>query len=186
MRKLTVFNQVSLDGYFTDAKNDVSWAHKNDPEWIAFTAENAKNQGGTTLLFGRITYEMMAGFWTTPEAMKSEPAVADGINSMPKVVFSRTLKNASWNNSKIVQGDLEAEVRKMKNEPGKNLVVMGSGTIVSQLAQAGLIDEYQLVVVPIVLGKGRTMFEGVDHRITLKLTRSRPFTNGNVVLYYPP
>ncbi|MFL5606068.1 MAG: dihydrofolate reductase family protein, partial [Gemmatimonadaceae bacterium] len=86
MRRLTVFNNVSLDGYFTDAKGDMSWAHNNDPEWNAFAAENAS--GGGALLLGRITYDLMASFWPTPRAMQAMPEVAKGMNRMPKVVFS--------------------------------------------------------------------------------------------------
>jgi dihydrofolate reductase len=182
MSKLLVFNQVSLDGYFSDAKGDMSWAHKQDPEWDDFVVGNAS--GGGVLLFGRITYEMMAGYWPTPEAMKKAPTVARAMNDLPKVVFSRKLSNVSWQNTKLVKSDLPAEVRKMKKEAGKDMVLMGSGTIVSQLAQERLIDEYQIIVNPIVLGKGRTMFEGVKDRFGLKLTKSRPFRNGNVVLWY--
>ena len=182
MRKLIVFNQVSLDGYFVDANGDMSWAHKNDVEWNAFVADNAK--GDATLLFGRITYELMAGFWPTPYAIENIPIVAEGMNRMPKVVFSRTLDHASWNNTKLVKCDMVAEVRRMKEEPGESMVIMGSGTIVSQLAQEGLIDEYEVVVNPLVLGKGRTMFEGVKEKLNLKLTKTRSFSNGNVFLCY--
>lgn len=103
---------------------------------------------------------------------------------MPKVVFSRTLDQVSWNNTKLVKGDLPGEVRKMKEEPGDGMVILGSGSIVSQLTQQGLIDEYQVVVNPIVLGKGRTMFEGVKEKLTLRLTKTRAFGNGNVFLCY--
>jgi dihydrofolate reductase len=182
MTKVIVFNSVTLDGYFTDPNGDLSWAHNDDPEWNEFVAGNASGEG--TLLFGRVTYEMMASFWPTPEAMKSFPAVAKGMNKHRKVAFSRTLDKASWNNTRLVKGDPAAEVRKMKKEPGNDVVILGSGTIVSQLTQQGLIDEYQIVVVPVVLGKGRTMFEGVTTKSTLKLTKSRAFKNGNVVLSY--
>jgi dihydrofolate reductase len=184
MRKLVVFNQVTLDGYFTDLKGDMSWAHKQDPEWNAFVAENAT--GGGVLVFGRITYEMMASWWPTPQAIQSMPVVAEQMNKLPKVVFSRTLDQASWNNTKLVKGDLAAEVRKMKQEPGPDMAIMGSGSIVSQLAQEGLIDEYQIVVNPIVLGKGRTMFDSVAEKLTLKRTKTRAFGNGNVLLCYQP
>ncbi len=107
MKKLVVFNNVTLDGYFTDRNGDMSWAHKDDPEWNAFAADNAK--GGGTLLFGRITYEMMASWWPTPQAMKSMPAVAERMNHLPKVVFSRTLDKASWNNTKLVKKDIAAD-----------------------------------------------------------------------------
>jgi dihydrofolate reductase len=183
MRKLLVFNSVSLDGYFVDANGDISWTKgREDAEWNDFVSGNAS--GGGVLVFGRITYEMMASFWPTPTAKEIMPVVAEAMNNMPKVVFSRTLDHASWNNTKLVKGDLASEIRKMKEESGEGMAIMGSGTIVSQLTQEGLIDEYQLVVVPIVLGKGRTMFEGVKNRVNLRLTNTRPFGNGNVVLTY--
>jgi len=184
MRKLIVFNQVSIDGYFTDADGDMSWAHKQDAEWNAFVAENARSGG--ELLFGRITYELMKSYWPTPAAAKAAPVVAEQMNNLPKIVFSKTLDKASWNNTKLVGGDLAAEIRKMKNKPGEQMVIMGSGTIVSQLTAEGLIDEYQIVVNPIVLGKGRTMFEGIKRKLNLKRTKTRSFGNGNVLLCYEP
>ncbi len=184
MRKVMVYNNVSLDGYFVDAKGDMSWAHKRDPEWSAFVAENTR--GGSVLMFGRVTYDLMAGFWPTEAALKSLPDVAERMNSGPKVVFSRTMDKASWNNTNLIKGDPPAEVRKMKQQPGDPMVIMGSGTIVSQLTEARLIDEYQIVMTPIVLGRGRTMFDGIKERLPLKLTKSRAFGNGSVVLWYEP
>jgi dihydrofolate reductase len=184
MRKLNVFNHVSLDGFFVDVNNEMSWAHKQDAEWNAFVRGNAS--GGGELWFGRITYELMASFWPTPAALQTMPVVAAQMNNLPKVVFSRTLDKAAWNNTKLVKGDIASEVRRMKQEPGLDMVIMGSGSIVSQLAQEGLIDEYQIVTNPIVLGKGRTMFEGVKKKLNLKLTNTRAFGNGNVVLSYEP
>jgi dihydrofolate reductase len=182
MRKVIVFNSVSIDGYFTDAKGDMSWAHKNDAEWTSFASSNAS--GGGELVFGRVTYEMMASHWPTPEAKKSAPAIAEGMNASPKIVFSKTLDKVTWQNTRLVKSDPAAEIRKAKNEPGKDLVIMGSGTLISQLTQARLIDEYHVVLVPIVLGAGRTMFEGMKDKLPLKLRKTRPFSNGNVVLYY--
>ncbi len=184
MRRLIVFNQVSLDGYFVDANGDMSWAHKQDPEWRAFAAENAS--GGGELLFGRVTYDLMAGYWPTPLARRNDPAVAEGMNNLPKVVFSRTMREASWKNTRLVSSGLVEEVRRMKAEPGKGMAILGSGSIVAQLAPESLIDEYQVVVNPIVLGGGRTMFEGVPEKLPLKLTRTRAFENGNVLLCYEP
>ena len=186
MRKVIVFNQVSLDGFFTDSAGDMSWAHKSDAEWNAFAADNAKNNAGGVLLFGRVTYEMMASFWPTAQAKAFAPDIAEGMNSLSKVVFSRTLDEVSWANTRLVKTDMLAEVRALKQGSGKHIAVMGSGTVVSQLAQAGLVDEYQMVVNPIALGGGRTLFEGVEHPLPLKLTKTRAFTNGNVVLYYEP
>src|SRR6188474_2451665 len=114
MRRLTAFEQVSLDGFFVDAKGDMSWAHKQDPEWNEFAAGNAR--GDFALIFGRVTYEMMVKFWPTPAAMEAAPAVAKGMNDMPKVVFSRTLEKVAWKNTTLVKGDPAAEVRKMKKE----------------------------------------------------------------------
>jgi dihydrofolate reductase len=160
---LTVFDQISLDGYFTDAKGDISWAHRNDAEWNSFVAENAS--GGGELVFGRITYEMMLSYWPTPAAMKDNPIVAQRMNEGPKVVFSRSLEKASWNNTKLIKGNLAGEIQKLKENSGHDLVILGSGSIVAQLAPTGLIDEYQLVVNPIILGKGRTLFDGVKERL---------------------
>jgi dihydrofolate reductase len=178
-----VFNSVTVDGYFTDKNNDMSWAHaQSDPEWDEFVADNAKSGG--ELMFGRVTYQMMESFWPTPAAAKSFPEVAEGMNTAPKVVFSRTMDKASWNNTRLLKGDLIEEVKNLKKESGDHLVMMGSGSIIAQLAPAGLIDEYQMVVNPLVLGDGRTMFEGVKEKIKLTLTDSRTFKNGNVLLSY--
>jgi dihydrofolate reductase len=182
VRTLSVFNSISLDGYFTDGTPDVSWAHDRDPEWNSFTTENAG--GKAELVFGRKTYEMMASFWPTKAAIETMPEVARAMNGMRKHVFSRTLDNATWQNTRVVKSDLAAEVRRLKSEPGPGLLIMGSGEIVSQLTQAKLIDAYQLVIVPTVLGHGRTMFEGVKGRPRLTLTRTREFRNGNVVAWY--
>lgn len=184
MRRLIVFNQVSLDGYFAGTNGDISWAHKDatDAEWNAFVADNAG--GGGLLVFGRVTYEMMAAYWPTPLASKNDPVVAERINKLPKIVFSRTLDRASWSNTTLVKGDIAAEIRKLKQQPGPGMAILGSGSIVSQLAQEGVIDEYQVVVNPVVLGKGRTMFDGIPQRLTLKLTKTRTFANGNVLLCY--
>ncbi|HXF49662.1 MAG TPA: dihydrofolate reductase family protein [Verrucomicrobiae bacterium] len=184
MRKLAVFNNVSLDGYFTDQNNDMSWAHRDDPEFNTFTAENAKGEG--VLVFGRKTYDLMAGFWPTPIAAQMMPEVAEGMNRMPKVVFSRTMDKAAWKNTTLVKSDPAGAVRKMKKEGGLDMVILGSGSIVAQLAGEGLIDEYQFVVVPVILGGGRTMFEGLKKRLNLKLVRSHTFRNGNVFLCYEP
>lgn len=184
MRRLIVFNSVTLDGYFSGPHGDTAWAHSDDPEWTAFADENAK--GGGELMFGRLTYDMMKSYWPTPEAKKNQPQMAERMNTLPKVVFSHTVHDSPWPNTTMVDGDPAAEVRKMKNTAGPDMVILGSGSIVSQLAEAGLIDEYQMVLTPIVLGEGRTMFEGVDTRPAMELTGSRTFKNGNVFLRYKP
>lgn len=182
MRKLLVFNSVTTDGYFTDAKGDMSWAHKSDPEWNEFVTENSKSGG--ELVFGRVTYQMMESFWPTPAAAKQFPELAEQMNKLPKVVFSKTLDSVSWQNTRLVKGHLADEVQRLKQESGEQMVIMGSGSIIAQLAPEKLIDEYQMVVNPIVLGAGRTMFDGVKEKLNLKLTNSRTFQNGNVLLCY--
>jgi dihydrofolate reductase len=182
MRNLTVFNNISLDGYFTDKNNDISWAHTNDPEWMEFTSQNAK--GESELLFGRITYDMMASFWPTPQAKEMLPDVAKAMNKMTKYVFSKSKDKLDWENSKLMKGDLVAEVKKLKAQDGPGIMIFGSGTIIAQLTDAGLIDEYQIVVHPLVLGKGRTMFDGIKNNLKLKRTNSREFKNGNLMAWY--
>jgi dihydrofolate reductase len=184
MRRIVVFNNVTLDGYYTGLDGDMSWAHKYDPEWMEFTNSNAKG-GGAVLAFGRKTYDMMAGYWPTPMAMQNMPAVAEAMNKQPKLVFSRTMNEANWNNTRLIKGDLATEVSKIKSEPGDDIVIMGSGNLISQLAQLKLIDEYQIALTPVVIGKGKSLFDGVD-KTNLKLTKSRAFGNGTVVLWYQP
>ncbi|HTZ90671.1 MAG TPA: dihydrofolate reductase family protein [Alloacidobacterium sp.] len=186
MRKLIVFNHITLDGYFVDANGGFSWAqHGNDdPEYSAFVAENAS--GGGELLFGRVTYNLMVCYWPTPIAERHNPVVAKGMNSMPKVVFSRTLDHASWSNTRLVKDDLVPAIRRMKEEPGPGMVILGSGSIVAQIAPEGLIDEYQMMVDPVALGKGRSIFDGIPQRLCLKLMKTRIFNNGKVYLCYEP
>jgi len=183
MRKLTVFNLMTLDGYIAGEGGDISW-HSVDEEFQELA--NAASNSGNTLLFGRVTYELMAGFWPTPEAIRTDPVVAAGMNKSEKIVFSRTLQKADWNNTRLVRDNMLAEVRKLKQGTGKDLTVLGSGSIVAQLAEEGLIDEYQVLLNPVVIGKGKTMFEGLKRRLALKLVRTRTFGNGNVLLTYVP
>jgi dihydrofolate reductase len=190
MRKLSVFNQVSVDGYFRTLNGDISWAHRADAgsadsaddEFRKFIEGNAS--AGGVLVFGRKTYEQMASFWPTPMAAQQFPIVAKQMNALPKVVFSTTLDKPEWTNTRLVNSDPVAEITRMKHEPGEPMTIMGSGTIVSQLTQAGLIDEYEILVIPVVLGEGKTMFDGVRKTLNLKLTSTRTFRNGKAFLVY--
>jgi dihydrofolate reductase len=185
MRKLIVFNHVSLDGHFTDKNGDMNFAQNPvpDAEWDSFVGSNA---GGGMLVFGRVTYELMENFWPTPFAAESMPEIAKQMNALPKVVFSRTLDKVTWNNSRLIKDDLIGEIAKLKQAEGDDMVIFGSGTIVSQLTKAGLIDEYQIIVDPVALGGGRTMFDGIQEKLSMKLLQSRTFDNGNVLLCYMP
>lgn len=182
MGKLGVFNLVTVDGYIAGPGGDLSW-HVVDPDFQKFAEEGSNS--GSTLLFGRVTYELMASYWPTAEAQTDDPVVAKGMNSAPKVVFSRTLKKADWANTRLVKDDIPGEVRKLK-QSGRDLTILGSASVVAQLAQAGLIDEYQILFVPVVLGAGKTMFEGIKAKMNLKLTKSQAFGNGSMLLNYRP
>jgi len=185
MSRVNMFNNISLDGYFTDANNDMSWAHAggDDPEMRDFTSRNAG--GGAALVFGRVTYELMAAFWPTPMAAQMMPEVAKGMNAARKYVFSRSLKKADWANTVILDGDPAREVARLKQESGDTgMTVLGSGSIVQQLTAAGLIDDLQFLVNPLILGAGRTLFEGLQGRPSLALESSRTFKNGKVFLHY--
>ena len=186
MRKLTSFTHVTLDGFYADANSDMSWAQKgnDNDEWREFVAGNAS--GGGAMVFGRVTYDMMAGYWPSPMARKANPLVAERMNAMQKIVFSRTLAKAEWSNTTLVKSDAVAAMKKLKAGAGPDMAILGSGSIVSQLAEAGLIDELQLVVNPIALGKGKALFAGVKKPVMLKLSKSRVFGNGKVVLWYAP
>ncbi|HEV8240634.1 MAG TPA: dihydrofolate reductase family protein [Thermoanaerobaculia bacterium] len=185
MGNLHVFENVTLDGYFTGEDGDLSWAHArggDDEDWNDFIAGNASRGG--TLLLGRKTFEMMKAYWPTPQAKKEAPEVAAGMNRMQKVVVSRTLDDPGWSNTEVINGDLAEEVRKLKQAADNDITILGSGSIVAQLAAEGLIDDYQVIVNPVVLGKGRSLFEGVEQAPNLKLLKTRAFKNGNVLLSY--
>ena len=183
-RRLIVFNQVTLDGYFTGENDDISWAHHEpgDVEWNTFVSGNMSGEG--VLLFGRKTYEIMAGFWPSPMAKEFDPVMAKQMNEFEKVVFSKTLNTATWNNTRLVKGDLVAEVKKLKEEKGNDLVILGSGSIVNQLLQAGLVDEVQIVLFPVAIGKGRTMFNDIPKHLNFKTKSCRNFKNGNIFICY--
>lgn len=178
MKKLRVFESISVDGYFVDAHGDMSWAHNGDAEFGAWVSGNASSGG--ELLFGRITYQQMESFWPTPRAAQQMPAVAKGMHAAKKWVASRTL-TPTWNNTHLLQGELVEAVRALKHGEGPGITVLGSGRVAAQLGEAGLVDEYQFVVIPIALGAGRSVF---SRGKKLRLIEQRAFTCGNVVVTY--
>lgn len=187
MRRLIAFEMVTLDGCYTSTDGDFGWTHRRerDAEWDAFVQGNAGSGG--ELVFGRVTYQMMASWWPSPAAAQNEPLVTERMNALPKFVCSRTLHEAAWNNTTVLEGDALSRLQALKREPGADLVILGSGGLVASLGQAGLIDEYQLVIIPIVLGKrGRSLFGGFEGTLDLRLTQSRRFDNGNMLLCYEP
>jgi dihydrofolate reductase len=186
LRKLGAFMHISLDGYYCDSRGDMSFAHKppEDTEWHDFVARNASSGG--MLLFGRTTYDMMAAWWPTPMAARAMPEVAARMNAMPKIAFSRTMSSADWSHTTLVRDDLVGTVRRLKDEAGPDMAILGSGSVVRQLAGAGLIDTFQIVLNPVALGAGKSLFSGLTQQLALVLTNTRVFGNGSVVLWYAP
>lgn len=181
MRKVILFNMVSLDGFFAGPNGELDW-HNTDKEFNDFAIEQLST--ADSLLFGRVTYEMMATFWPTQAAITSDPLVAYKMNTLPKIVFSRTLEKVEWNNSRVVKENIAEEIMKRKQQPGKDLYLFGSADLASTFTNLGLIDEYRLMVNPVVLGSGMPLFKGVKDRLDLALLKTKPFKNGNVLLYY--
>jgi dihydrofolate reductase len=184
MRKLFVFNFVTLDGYFEGPNRDISW-HNVDAEFNEYAIEMLNSVD--TLIFGRVTYELMAKYWPTPDAINNDPIVAEKMNTLSKIVFSnKKLNNVEWNNSRLFKNIIEEEIKNMKQQCRKNMVVLGSGSIISEFTQRHLIDEYRIMINPVVLGNGKPLFKGIKDKLHLKLTKTRTFSNGNVLLYYQP
>ncbi len=176
-----MWNLVTLDGYFEGPKSwEIDWhEYVWGEELERLSIEQAKS--ADMLLFGRITYEGMAAYWPS---QKGE--VADFMNSVPKVVFSRTLKMADWNNARLVNENAELEVGNLKRQPGKDILIFGSANLSSTLMQHGLIDEYRLCIAPLILGGGNPLFKASPERMRLKLVDARPLKSGCVVLRYQP
>src|SRR5256714_11826200 len=182
MRKVIMWNVVSLDGFFEGAKSwDRGW---HDSIWGEELERISIDQlkSADMLLFGRATYEGMASYW--PSAKGEVTEVADLMNQIRKVVFSRTLEKASWNNTRLVKENAEEEVAKLKRQPGKDLFIFGSAKLSSTLIRHHLIDEYRLALAPIVLGSGTPLFKASSEMMKLKLVEARPLKSGGVLLRY--
>ena len=177
MRKVIVSNLMSLDGFFEGPNHELDW-FVVDEEFFAYARDMLR--GVHTIVFGRKTYQHMADYW--PSAPADE--IADQMNNLPKIVFSRTLESAEWQNSTLVKSDAIAEISKSKQLPGKDMVILGSASLASFLLQQGLIDEYRVILNPVLLGSGRLLFQDVKQRLRLKLSRTKLFGSGVVVLYY--
>ncbi len=188
MRKIILFMMVSLDGYFEGPNHDLSW-HNVDKEFNSFAASNL-NQSGV-ILFGRRTYEMMADFWpnyTPNKDDKGDVAVAEKMNSVPKVVFSRTLKNVKWSrewdNITLVNGNVAHEIMKLKMQPGKDIAVFGSNNLCVSLLELGLLDEAQIMLNPVSIGNGTPLFYGAKGKFHFNLLKTKTFKSGNILLTY--
>ena len=195
MRRIVMFNRVSADGYFAALDGNLDWVVPEpeiDKEGAAASSETG------TILFGRKTYEMFEKFW--PRALDDSKTAPDPhaegqrspemrqmavfINEAEKLVFSKTLKKTTWKNSRILGEFDPREVEELKRKPGKDMIIFGSGSIVSLLTEHGLIDDYHFVVNPILLGNGRPLLAGVSKKRKLDLQEARHYPSGNVVLRY--
>jgi dihydrofolate reductase len=183
MRKLTTFNFITLNGYFKGPDNDTSWHKHGGVEETEYAAKGLQSK--STLLFGRVTYNMMAGYWPSPMALENDPVVAKGMNDAEKIVFSTKLKKTAWKNTRVVNNMVE-EIKKMRSTTGNDMTILGSGSIISQLSDLGLIDEYQIMLDPIALGSGTPIFNKINRHLNLKLTKSKVFKSGTVLLCYEP
>ncbi len=184
MRNLFSFNMISLDGFFEGAQPwDLSW-HNVDEEFNEFAIEQLKTID--TLMFGRKTYEGMAGYWASDDALNDDTTVAELMNSLPKLVISRTLSKADWNNTRLIKDNIAEEILKLKQQPGKDLAIFGSADLLSTLMQMDLVDEHRVIVNPVILGKGTPLFKNMEDQVKLKFLKSRQFKSGNTLLYYAP
>jgi dihydrofolate reductase len=197
MRRIMMFNRVSADGYFAAADGSLDWVVQDED----LDKESAKAIGRAdtdTILFGRRTYEQFESFW--PHALDDSPtspdphqarrrskalrAMAVMLNEATKLVFSRTRNEVTWKNSRLIHEFDAQEIAEMKRQPGKHMIIFGSGTIVSLLSEHRLIDEYQFVVCPVLLGAGRALLSGLSKRLELELQEAKKYPSGNVVLRY--
>ncbi len=179
MRKIIVSEMITLDGFFEDTTKGIAW-HQINEEFLEYARELLNN--ADTLLFGRITYQMMAAYWSN--AANEDAVITHKMNHLNKIVFTKTLKRASWNNSQIARGSLPEEIVNLKKMPGKDIGILGSGTLVSELTRLGLIDEYRLAVNPVILGSGNPLFKGIPDKVSLKLFQIKTLGTGVVILYY--
>jgi dihydrofolate reductase len=197
MRRIMAFSRVTADGYFTSPDGKLDWVVP-EPQIDKEAGEGMSGQGA--ILFGRRTYEMFQAFWphaledpgTAPDPHmpgRRSPeirAMAVWINEAAKIVFSRTLEDVTWKNTRLLHAFDPREVEAMKKQPGPDMLIFGSGSIASQLTEHGLIDEYRFVVGPVLLGSGRSLISGVPKSSRLDLLEAKTYPSGNVMLRYAP
>ena len=183
MRNVIVSMMVTLDGYFAGPNGEIDW-HVTGEEFNEYAI--ALLDSVDTLIFGRVTYSGMASYWPTPTALKNDPEVAGKMNELSKIVFSKTLDKVEWQNSRLIKEIDRSVIQKMKAQPGKDLAIFGSGSIVSAFTQLGLIDEYRLLYNPVVFGSGLRFFQDIKERVHLHLFRTKIFKSGLALLDFRP
>jgi dihydrofolate reductase len=183
MRTLASFIVTSLDGFYQGPNGEFDWLIP-DEEFNDFAVRQLDE--ADTLGFGRTTYEHMAAYWPTEHARVNDLAITSRMNTKPKVVFSSALEHAGWSNTTIIAGEAVERIETVKIAPGGELLVLGSAHLTAHFVAAGVLDELRIMVCPIVLGSGRSLFEDLKNRISLSLLRFRQFDSGNVLLTYRP
>lgn len=187
MRKVVLFMHLSLDGFCATPSGELDWVPYNDE--LQEYAQGIVNSVGSPL-YGRMIYEMMRNYWHWALVLKDPAATAHEIEhtkwleNVDKVVFSRTLQHPDWKNTRVISDNIADEVMKLKDQPGKDLVIFGSPTLARAFIDLGLIDEYQFTVSPVILGSGMTIFKDIQNKVQLKLLDSRTFKAGVVALHY--
>ena len=182
MRKLIVSEWLTLDGVF-DGDTMGQWELPfNSDDKLAFVKEGILSSDA--LLVGHVTYDMLAAYW--PAQKNNEMGWADWVNSMPKYVVSSTLEKADWNNSTILKKDVVEEITHLKQQSGRQILIPGSATLVQSLMRTDLIDEYQFLVHPIMMGSGKRFYKEGMNTSGLKLIETRTFSSGVVLLCFQP
>jgi dihydrofolate reductase len=181
MRKIIVLSYLTMDGFTGSKDGSSDWIVWDDGvnDYYKETQRTAD-----AVLFGRATYEPFKAYWGTSKSSSEDREMVDYINQVRKIVFSRSLKTADWNNAEVVNEISPDKIKAMKQEPGKNILVMGSGSVVSQLENAGLIDEYRFISLPVILGEGKPYFTDLDNVLQLKLIETRKFDCGSILHRY--
>ena len=183
MRKVILSMMVSLDGFIEGPKKELDW-HVWNKEMDKYMINFFDTID--TLLFGRITYQLMESYWPAASAPNDDPIITGKMNNLPKIVFSKTLDKAGWQNTTLLKEVNADEIAKMKQQPGKNMVIFGGANLASTFLHMNLIDEYQIIVNPVILGRGTPLFRDSGDKLTLELLRTKKFSSGNVILYYQP
>lgn len=179
MVQLNSFTFITLNGFFKGEHEDTSW-HQHQGEAAKFADEASGSDN--VLIFGRKTYEMMAGFWPSPMAHELFPIVAENMNKSRKIVCSNTLKKAEWHNTEIISGDIVSRLTELKNTSENNMTILGSGSLITQLTDAGLIDNYLIMLDPVALGSGTPLFGGLKNVCTFKLSSCKVFEKDGILL----
>jgi dihydrofolate reductase len=185
MRKVVLFIHLSLDGFAAGPNGELDWMSYD--EELEKYAEGVVSTVGAAL-YGRVTFQMMESYWPTvlknSSSTKHDIDHAHWIEKISKVVFSKSLNKVEWNNTRLIKDNVAEEVSKLKQQPGKDLVIFGSPGLAQTLMRLDLIDEYRLTVNPVVLGVGKPLFKDIRAKVTLKLLETKTFASGVTGLHY--